>query len=86
MLTLSGVVRPSHVELRYAISRLNSDDQSSAFQGKSGATVQPPSLLQKFFKLLSWPTKDEQPLTQHLPNNNPLRSRYRVSTGARSSA
>jgi hypothetical protein len=85
MLTLSGVVRPSHVELRYAISRLHSDDQSSAFQGKPGATVQPSSLLQKFFKLMSWPTKDARSLTQHLPSNNHFRFRNKVSAGTRSS-
>ena len=53
MLALSGVLRPSHVELRYAIPFLNMEDQSGAFQGNSVTAVRPSNLLQKFFKLMS---------------------------------
>ena len=53
MLALSGVVRPSHVELRYAIPFLNMEDQSSAFQGNPVTAVRPSRLLHKFFELVS---------------------------------
>src|SRR5690349_12489574 len=54
MLALSGVVRPSHVELRYAIPLLNGEDQFSAFQEKPVTAIRPSGLLQKFFELMSW--------------------------------
>lgn len=57
MLILSGVVRPSYAKLRYAIPLLNSEDESSAFQEKPIRAVQPSSLLQKFFELMSWPPR-----------------------------
>ncbi|WHZ29790.1 MAG: hypothetical protein OJF51_004592 [Nitrospira sp.] len=53
MLALSGVVRPSHVELRYAIPFLNMEDQSGAFQGNPVSAVRPSNLLPKFFELMS---------------------------------
>jgi hypothetical protein len=54
MLALSGVVRPSHVELRYAIPLLTSEDRFSAFQENPVTAVRPSGLLQKFFELMSW--------------------------------
>lgn len=57
MLALSGVVRPSHVELRYAMPFLNLEDQSGAFQGTPVTAVRSSHLLQKFFELMSWPRK-----------------------------
>ena len=66
MLALSGVVRPSHVGLRYAISLLNAEDQSSA--------VQPSNFLRKFFERMNWPLKDGLS-RQYLPTNNWLRLR-----------
>lgn len=53
MLALSGVVRPSHIELRYATPLLNIEEQSSAFQDKPVPAVRLSSLLQKFFELMS---------------------------------
>ena len=64
MLALSGVIRPSHVELRYAIPLLNIEDQSGAFQGNLVPAVRSSSLLQKFFELMSWPTKGKSSLEQ----------------------
>ena len=81
MLALSGVVRPSHVELRYAISRLNLEDQSNVFQERPVTAVRASNLLQKFFKLMSWLTKDDRSLGQHLPNNNRPRLRKSISGG-----
>jgi hypothetical protein len=84
MLSLSGVVRPSHVELRYAIPRLNIEDQSRALHEESGTAVQPSSFLQKFFDLMNWPKNDGSP-GQYLSNNNRLRLRQTACTGLRSS-
>ena len=85
MLALSGVVRPSHVELRYATPLLNIEEQSSALQDKPVTAVRLSSLLQKFFELMTWPTKDHRSFGRHLPNNNRLRLRKKVSTSTRSS-
>lgn len=57
MLTLSGVVRPSHVELRYAIPFLTLEDQSGTFQESPVMAVRPARLLQKIFGLMSRPRK-----------------------------
>lgn len=71
MLAFSGVVRPSHVELLYAIPLLNNENESSPFPKNSVTAVRPASLLQRFFELLSWPTKDDrspwQPSIQQQP-------------------
>lgn len=65
MPALSPVVQPRHVELRQAIPLLNIKDQSSAFQENSVIVVRPSSLPQKFFELMSWPTKDKS-LLEHV--------------------
>lgn len=83
MLTLSGVVRPSHVELRYAVSFLNSEDQSSAFQEKSVPAVRSLNFLRQFFDWVSWPTKDSGSLGQHLLGNNRLRLSRSISMSTR---
>ncbi len=80
MLILSGVVRPSYAKLRYAIPLLNSDDQSSACQGKPIRAVRPSSLRQKFFELMSWP-----PRMKDLSGTLTLRLLTRLSTSTRSS-
>ncbi|NGZ08303.1 MAG: hypothetical protein CV088_02830 [Nitrospira sp. LK70] len=72
MLALSGVVRPSHVELRYAIPLLNNEDESSSFQKNPITAVRSASLLQKFFELITWPAKNDRspwqsPIQQHPP-------------------
>ena len=85
MLALSGVVRPSHVELRYAIPLLNIEDQCSAFQENPATTVRPSSVLQKFFELMNWLSKGDGSLGQHLLSKNRIRFRKSVSTGIRSS-
>ena len=86
MLVLSGVIRPSDVKLCYAISPLNSDEQSRASQGKPVPAVRPSSLLQKFFELLRWLTKDERSLRHYSSSNNRyLRFRKSLSTSTRSS-
>lgn len=79
MLALSGVVRPSRVELRYVIPLPNIEDRSSAFQEKSAASIRPSSLLLKFFELMSWSTKDDGSLGQYLHRNNQPRLRKCVS-------
>ena len=84
MLALSGVVRPSHVELRYAISFVNIEAHSSTFQDKPAA-VRPSRLLQKFFKLMTWPTKDHRSFGRYPPSNNRLRLRKNISTSTCSS-
>lgn len=80
LLILSGVVRPSDVKLHYAISPLNSDDQSHAFLEKSVPAVQPLSLRQKFFELMSWP-----PRMRDHSDTIELRFLNRLSTSTRSS-
>ena len=69
MLALSGVVRPSHVGLRYAISLLNTQDQSNAVHDKSVTAVQPSNFLRKFFERMNWPLKDGLS-RQYLPTTN----------------
>jgi hypothetical protein len=86
MLALSGVVRPGHVELRYATPFLNLEVQSCAFQNKPATAVRPSNLVQKFLELMSWPTKNERSLWKHLHNHNQLRLRNSVSTSTRSSS
>jgi hypothetical protein len=71
MLALSGVVRPSHVGLRYAIHPLNTEDQSSGAHDKSGIAVQPSNFLRKFFELMNRPSKDGLS-RQYLPNTHRL--------------
>ncbi|MDF0674980.1 MAG: hypothetical protein P0120_11690 [Nitrospira sp.] len=75
MLALSGVVRPSHVELRYAIPLGNNEDESSPFQKNPMAAVRSASLLQKFFELMTWPAKDDRspwhPPIQQQPPQTP---------------
>jgi len=85
MLALSGVVRPSHVELRYAIPLLNLEDHLSALQEKPLTAVRPPNRLQKFFELVSRPTKDDRSFGQHLLSDTWLRLRKSVSTSVSSS-
>lgn len=70
MLALSGVVRSSHVELRYEIPMLNIEGLST-FQEKPVPAVRPSSLLQKFFELMSWPTKDDGSSGQLSPQQQP---------------
>ena len=84
MLALSGVVRPGHVELRYAIPPLNIEDQFSAFQEKPVAAVGPSGFLQKFFELMRWLVRDGSP-RQYLSGNNQLKFRESVSACIRSS-
>ena len=84
MLALSGVVRASHVELRYAIPLLNIEDQSGAFQEKPVTAVRPPSLLQKLSELMSRFAKDDRSPWQYLSGNNRLRLRKSVSACIRS--
>lgn len=74
MLALSGVVRPSHVELRYEIPMLNIEGLSSAFQEKLVPAVRPSSLLQKFFELMSWPTTDDGSPGQLSPQQQPAQT------------
>ena len=57
MLILSGVVRPSYTKLRYVIPLVNSEDPSSTFQEKPVLAARPSNLLQKFFELMSWPSR-----------------------------
>ena len=84
MLALSGVVRPSHVELRYATQFLNSEGQSSAAQEKPVPAVRSLNFLRKFFDLMSGPTKDNRSLGQHLLSNNRLRLSRSLSMSMRS--
>ncbi len=83
MLPLSGIVRPSHVELRYAIPFLNIEGQSNAFQEKPVTAIRPSRLLQKFFELMTCPTQDDGSLGQYLPSNNRPRLRKSVLTSIR---
>jgi hypothetical protein len=85
MLALSGVVRPSHVELRYAIPLLKGEDQSKASSEKPVPSVRPSSFLLKFIELMTWPPKEERSLRQHLPTQNRLRPHKSVSINAHSS-
>jgi hypothetical protein len=85
MLALSGVVRPGHVELRYATPFPNVEDQSYAFPKKPATAVRPSSLVQKLLELMSWPTKDERSFWKHLHSYTQLRLRKNVSTSTRSS-
>ena len=62
MLALSGVVRPGHVELRYAIPLMNVEDQSTVTLEKPLTAVRSSNLVQKFFELMSWLSKDERSL------------------------
>ena len=75
MLTLSGVVRPSHVGLRYAIHLLNTEDQSNAVHDKSVTAVQPSNFLRKFFERMNWPLKDGLSRQYLTTNNNWLKLR-----------
>ncbi len=72
MLALSGVVRPSHVELRYAIPLLNNEDESSSCQKNPITAVQSANLLQKFFELMTWPARnDRSPWQPPIPQQPP---------------
>jgi hypothetical protein len=84
MLALSGVVRPSHVELRYAIPLLNLEDHLSALHDKPLTAVRPSNRLQKFFELVSWSTKNARSFG-HLLSDTWLRLRKSVSTSVSSS-
>jgi hypothetical protein len=85
MLALSGVIRPSHVELRYAIPLLNIEDQFSAFQEKPVTAVRPSGFLQKVFELMRWLARDDGSSRQYLSGNNQLKFRESVSACIRSS-
>lgn len=85
MLALSGVVRPSHVELRYAIPLLNLEDHLSALQEKPLTTVRPSNRLQKFFELGSWLAKYGRTFGQHLFGSIWVILRKSVSTSVSSS-
>ena len=77
MLTLSGVLRPSRVELRYALPLLNDEDQSSACHDDSETAVHSSSVLRKIFELM-WS------FGQHLFSNEYMRSRRSVAVPIRS--
>src|SRR5690349_22823849 len=47
MLVLSGVLRPSRIELRYALPLLNHEDQSSACHDESKTAAHSSRLLEK---------------------------------------
>lgn len=68
MLTLSGVLRPSRVELRYALPLLNDDSETA---------VHSSSFLRKIFELM-WS------FGQHLFSNEYMRSRRSVAVPIRS--
>lgn len=68
MLVLSGVLRPSRIELRYALPLLNHEDQSSACHDESKTAAHSSSLLRKIFELV-------RSFGQHLFGNDHLRFR-----------
>jgi hypothetical protein len=62
MLALSGVVRPSHIGLRYATPLLASEEESGAFLDKPTAG-RSSNLLQRLFELTSRLTKKHRLLS-----------------------
>lgn len=84
LLILSGVVRPSDVKLHYAISPLNSDEQSHATQEKPVTALRLSSLLYRFFELMNWPTREKRSLRQYSSRHNRyLRFRKNLSMSTR---
>lgn len=79
MLALSGVVRPSHIELRYAIPLLNGEDQSDACHEESEIAVHSSGLLKKICELM-------RSFGQQLFSNDCLRFRRSVAEHLRSSS
>lgn len=73
MLALSGVVRPSHVELRYEIPMLNIEGLST-FQEKPVPAARPSSLLHKFFELMGWSLTDDGSPGQLSPQQQPAQT------------
>lgn len=57
LLALSGVIRPSHVALRYTVSLPSIEEQSDGSHGKGLAAVLSSRLAKKFFRLIAWPMK-----------------------------
>jgi putative transposase len=52
MLSLSGVIRPSHVEVRYTTPLLKAEEQTDFFLENTVPLTSPPSLLTKFVEFL----------------------------------
>lgn len=68
MLALSGVIRPSHVELRYTFPISMGEDATDALPNTPAAPVRPWSFVQKVFELMIRLIKDNRSLALHLPN------------------
>jgi hypothetical protein len=85
MLALSGVVRPSHVELRYGIPLMKVQQRSSTFPDIPSTADRPVGLMRKFFELMSRRTNPERPPRPHLPHHNQFRFRKPLPTHVHSS-
>lgn len=66
MLALSGVVRPSHVELRYTIPLLRVEGPTDSFQNNPGPSMTQSSLLWQFVELVRRLVMDLQTLRTYL--------------------
>ncbi len=78
MLALSGVVRPSHVGLRYTIPLLSGDDQPETSREAPATTSS--NFLRRLFAMMRWRSQDEGLLRRRRPSNGWLRLRKRPST------
>jgi hypothetical protein len=83
MLALSGVIRPSHIGLRYTIPLLTIEGTASSFQKKLAPPVRPSGLLQKLFDLIIKPRPGARLLARHLLNNDTIGHRKSSSTSIR---
>lgn len=66
MLALSGVVRPSHVELRYTMPLLRVEGPTDSFQNTPGPPTTQSSLLRQFVELMRRLVMDLQSLRTYL--------------------
>lgn len=66
MLALSGVVRPSHVELRYTIPLLRVEGPTDSFQNPPGPATTQSSLLRQIMELVRRLMMDLQSLRTYL--------------------
>jgi hypothetical protein len=79
MLALSGVVRPSHVELRYTTPILTVDGQMDSFQDTPAPPTMPSNLCKTFVDAIHRLTTDLRSLRPCLPHQGLLKLRKLAS-------